>query len=454
MTVITLNCVTTDGDTISEEKLLEIARANDEFGFELLNTLEKREFSQRKANGSKPKNLLISPFSLSTIFTLAMTGSAGKTYDEIKNVLGFQKRDTTDTQLIAGYKTLLQSLNSSKNALKLANSIALQNEHPFLPTYLSIAEKSFKTNVFSVDFKKTPNRTANQINNLINEKTDGEMAKLLKKRLTRHTRMAFINALHFKGAWKDPFDKALSTVEEFNYDEHNKVPVPMMHKHFSEIKWASYSEGQLLELPYKGEEQSMFLFLPKEIFCYDIITLSSVYSLLFKRNNGPYFFKDWSENLKPVEINLHLPRFLIESTVNMKPTLQMMGINVAFDKKSADFSRMTGDKNLRVSKIMHQTLVEVNEAGSKASTESEKPIPAQSSDTIDVKFNRPFLFAIRDNRLQMTLFAGVVQLPKIRKRRKVVHENENKKVVLLKKLVKVVSFDNSLKLNTSDDNFM
>ncbi len=88
MTVITLNCVTTDGDTISEEKLLEIARANDEFGFELLNTLEKREFSQRKANGSKPKNLLISPFSLSTIFTLAMTGSAGKTYDEIRGVLG------------------------------------------------------------------------------------------------------------------------------------------------------------------------------------------------------------------------------------------------------------------------------------------------------------------------------------------------------------------------------
>ncbi len=71
----------------SQNRLLQIARANDDFGYQLLHQLELKERSNRGANGD-PENLFISPFSISTVLTMVLAGANEDTFEQIKSTLG------------------------------------------------------------------------------------------------------------------------------------------------------------------------------------------------------------------------------------------------------------------------------------------------------------------------------------------------------------------------------
>lgn len=101
---------------------------------------------------------------------------------------------------------------------------------------------------------------ATTINNWANEHTHGKIPKLLDEKTDlSNTVMILLNALYFKGVWANPFKKQLTADKEFTYSANSKVKVPMMSKS-GWFKYTSSTEGQLLELPYEGNSQSMLLF--------------------------------------------------------------------------------------------------------------------------------------------------------------------------------------------------
>jgi len=339
-----------------------------------------------------------------------MAGAVGDTFPEIKNTLGFDS-NLTEAQLYTAYSTLLQQLNSttSKSKLQLANAIALQNEMPLLPTYLDIVNNNFNAAVFPVDFLTKASEATQAINRWANEKTNGKIPKLFDATLDTDTRMVLLNAIYFKGAWKEPFNNWSTTEKEFTYGVDKKVGVPMMHKFNGRLKYASFGEGELLELPYKGSTQSMLLFLPNESKTSE--SISSAFSRALKED------KDTSgyAKLSLTDVNLILPRFKVESTYKLKPTLIEMGIKSAFSANS-NFSRMTGQSNLVLSEVVHKAFVEVNEEGAEAAavtggiSATKAQLPKNPNPKL-LNFNRPFLFSIRDSAKQLTLFSGVVNKP-------------------------------------------
>lgn len=187
----------------------------------------------------------------------------------------------------------------------------------------------------------------------------------------------------------------------------------MMHRFDDKIKYASFEEGEMVELPYDGDRHSMLLFLPNESKISGEGSISSTFSKVLKGTSGEGV--SGYAKLRIADINLALPRFQIQSTFKLKPTLQSMGITTAFDERTVDLSKMTGQRNLQLSEVVHKTFVKVNEEGSEAAAVTGavviRLLSARFTDPKTVNFNRPFLFAIRDNGKQLTLFAGVVNKP-------------------------------------------
>ncbi|XP_017461609.1 PREDICTED: serpin B3-like [Rhagoletis zephyria] len=342
---------------------------------------------------------------------MVMAGAKGNTFNEIKSTLGFNI-DMTESQLYTSFSTLLRQLNnftsSAKSTLRLANAIALQNEYSLLPTYLHIVKNRLIANIFSVNFKEEPEQAVEKINQWVNRKTRGKIPKIVDD-LSTNTRMVLLNALYFKGTWKTPFKKDSTKENAFSYGEQNKkkVNVPMMRQRFDELNYASFYGGELVELPYKNDSFSMLLFLPRTI---DADSVSSIFSHALKTPN-------LYTKLKTREVILTLPRFKIKSSFELKPTLQGIGIETAFED-GADFTRIAesnDDENLQLSNVLHKAVVEVNEEGAEAAAVTDAEIAffsaGPSLPPIQMDFNRSFLFAIRCNRLQLTLFAGIVNKP-------------------------------------------
>ncbi|KAH9397756.1 SERine Proteinase INhibitor [Tyrophagus putrescentiae] len=186
---------------------LQIARANDYFGYKLLEHLEERNFFEEDAES---ENLFISPFSVSTVLTMVMAGAKGDTFEEIKNTLGVQLK-LTEPQRYTAFNTLLRQLNNlsssdTVNSLKLANAIALQTgETPLLPRYQRIVKRRLKAKIFQVNFEKEPEQAAELINQWASRKTKGKIRKLVEGTLDPGTRVVLLNALYFNGTWASPF---------------------------------------------------------------------------------------------------------------------------------------------------------------------------------------------------------------------------------------------------------
>ncbi|XP_017461610.1 PREDICTED: corticosteroid-binding globulin-like, partial [Rhagoletis zephyria] len=213
----------------TQQNLLKIAAANDDFGYQLLHQLELKERSNRGANGD-PENLFISPFSISTVLTMVLAGANEDTFEQIKSTLGFNT-DMTESQLYTSFRVLLRQLNNfssnANNTLELANAIALQSEYSLLPSYLRIVKNRLKAKIFTVNFQK---------------EGKGKIDTILKENPTDDTRMVLLNALYFKGTWEHSFSKKFTKDRKFIYGKDKEVKVPMMWQSFEKIKYASLNE--------------------------------------------------------------------------------------------------------------------------------------------------------------------------------------------------------------------
>jgi len=82
----------------------------------------------------------------------------------------------------------------------------------------------------------------------------------------------------------------------------------------------------------------------------------------------------------------------------------------AFDLGNADFSALTGKKNLALSAVVHKAFVEVNEEGTEAGAATGVVVTLRGilPPPIEFRADHPFIFLIKDNRSDSILFLGRV----------------------------------------------
>jgi serpin B len=351
-------------------------------------------------------DLFLSPFSVSTALAMTAAGARGKTFDEMAKVLRLP--ESKDPH--AAFGPLLAEINRNaaveKPAYQLstANAIWAQEGYPWRKEFVELTQKNYGAGLIPTDFSM-PEEARQRINGWVEKETRDRIKDLIPRgELDRLTVMVLTNAIYFKSAWMNPFARAATADQPFFKADGTKAPVKLMtvqeHAPYHET-----DEVQVVELPYEKRELSMVVVLPRKAD-----GLAKVEAALTAETLAA-----WAAAAKPANTRVYLPRFKIEWERELKSDLMDMGMKLAFTA-GADFGGMhTGSEKIMISKVIHKAFVDVDEVGTEAAAATAvimKRASAVFGEPKVFRADRPFLFAIRENKTGSLLFLGRYTGPK------------------------------------------
>lgn len=392
-------CAIDDRDRIAQSKL---ANCINEFALTLYKTIGKSVYGN---------NICLSPASISTALAMVYLGARGQTRAQMTSVMHLDVYDSSDeTSLKEDVKKLLQTLSNQQNnnyTLYIANRLFGQMGYDFKDEFLKDTKTYFNSTLGVVDFGNNPNGSRVHINDWVAEQTSEKIKDLLPDGIIKAlTKFVLVNVIYFKGLWSYPFDKQLTKPEIFYLSVSENTQVDMMHLARKRLNYYNSAElgCQIVELPYLGNQASMFILLP-----HDKKSLSFVESSLRAGSLNKMF-----GGLKSVEVRVSLPKFTANQRVAVDVSLKTMGVVDLFDEAKANLSGIDGTTKLCVSAAIHEAVLDVNEDGTEASAATGVVVNFRflaPDDPINFVVNRPFIFLIVDKTNGCILFLGRLTRP-------------------------------------------
>ena len=372
-----------------------LTAASSKFAFKLYDQLRKQPANQ---------NTFVSPASVMMALAMTYNGADGETRQSMARALEIDGMSLEETnRAFADLKSAL-SPTDPKIQLKIANSMWIRNGLPVKPAFIARNEKHYDAEIATLNFDDPA--ATNTINSWVKKNTEGKIDKIVD-RLTADNVLLLINAIYFKGQWQFEFKKENTKPDVFTIAGGEKKQVPMM----SQSGTFFYYKGkdfQSVALPYGQGSVSMYVFLPDEQ-----TTLEQ-----FERNLTTENWNTWLSGFGLRPGDLMLPRFKVEWESKLNEALKALGMTDAFDPARANFSQITqvsSSNNLFISEVKHKSWGEVNEEGTVAaaatSVTGTLTSMQQPQQRFLMKVDRPFFFAIRDNRTGVLLFIGSVSSP-------------------------------------------
>ncbi|MFA5642339.1 MAG: serpin family protein, partial [Bacteroidales bacterium] len=152
---------------------------------------------------------------------------------------------------------------------------------------------------------------------------------------------------------------------------------------------------------------NMTIILPKEGFLPE-----DLFSLLEPISSTTNNWRNIINDKRTSKLDLFLPKFKFDYEIEFNDILKKMGITDAFIPKLANFSRISSEQELVISKVLQKTAIEVNEKGSEAAAVTSVGIGVTSMPPKnEFRVNRPFVFVISEKFTGTILFAGKVEVP-------------------------------------------
>ncbi|KAI5632540.1 serpin (serine protease inhibitor) domain-containing protein [Phthorimaea operculella] len=306
----------------------------------------------------KRKSVVSSPLSAEYLLALVALGATEPSHSELLAALGFQDNDEIRSAF-SSVSSKLRSLNSV--TLNVANRVYV-NEGPYQlePGLLEDAKNVFDAAIEKIDFKQSK-AAANTINQWVEQQTNHKIKDLfLDDSFNDDTQLVLVNAIYFKGKWHNPFLSRRTMQQDFHIDTKTTIKVPMMHNidDYRYIESAALG-AQLLEMPYLKNEASMLIILPNEI--------EGLNGVLQKLADGVDLMMTELKKMRRREVYVSLPKFKIETSLNLNELLPKIGIKSIFSKNNSGLGNMLSpSKSLYVSKVVQKAFIEVNEEGAEA----------------------------------------------------------------------------------------
>uniref|UniRef100_L7N1U7 Serpin domain-containing protein n=1 Tax=Myotis lucifugus TaxID=59463 RepID=L7N1U7_MYOLU len=402
----------------------QLSLANTQFAVDLFRTLK---------DNNPSGNIFISPMSISSALAMVFLGARGTTEAQMSKVMcleqvpvwvgGPEAEEKSEKQMsrnpfqIKEIHSSFQSLNADINKrgapyiLKLANRLYGEKTYEFLPEFLASTQKMYGAELASVDFQRASEDARKVINEWVKGQTEGKIPELLAAGMVDNmTKLVLVNAIYFNRNWQKIFCKEATTDTPFRLNKKDTKTVKMMYqKSTFPFGYIEDLKCRVLELPYKGRDLSMVILLPDDIEdeatglkkIEEQVTLEKLH--------------EWTkpENLRSIQVKVHLPRFKLEESYNLNSHLTSLGIEDLFDS-TADLSGMSRARDLFVSEIIHKSFVEVNEEGTEAAAATEEEISVvcvRMPKTENFVADHPFIFFIRHNPSTNILFLGRLSSP-------------------------------------------
>lgn len=329
---------------MADKALAHVCSGNSTFSNKLYEILSKKE-----------GNVFYSPLSAHAILSLVYQGADGATADSMAKSLHL-----SDTKLAAtGYQSLMETLNTVDNVtLHIANKVFVHHQRILKGEFDAIAKKHYLAETENVAFHPDNVAAANKINGWVEDKTNNKIKDLIQPDdLNENTRLVLVNAIYFKGNWLEQFKPELTKKEKFYLNDTDTVECDMMHMN----KKFLYGEdddldAQIVSLPYKNQDLSLMIILPRSKTGIEALEKKLVTKDL----------SALSRNLRSVEVILSLPKFKIETTMDLNDPLKELGMGIIFSDGAQFPNMLEGGEPLQVSKVIQKAFIEVNEEGAEA----------------------------------------------------------------------------------------
>jgi serine protease inhibitor len=362
----------------------EAIRASNGFGLDLL----------RELAGEDPEStVFISPLSASMALGMALNGADGTTRDEMSDALGFGSMSEEDVNAsYLGLLELLEGLDPGVSA-RVANSIWHRPGDVPRAEFVERVEEHFRAVVrpFAAE------NPEDEINRWVRDATGGRIEEIAPSPIPANVVAYLLNAIHFAGDWRVPFDPADTRPAPFHLPDGSSQEVRMMSRDDT-ISVHITSGYAAADLPYGRGAFSMTVVVP----AWD----RELPDLL-----GELDAAGWGalvDGFATTRATIALPRFELEWDGSMNDALQGMGMEAAFHP-GADFSRMFEGGGPWIDQVRQKTFLRVDEEGTEAAAVTK--VSMVDSAPPSVTADRPFLLAIRERLSGTILFLGAIVEP-------------------------------------------
>ena len=353
----------------------------------------KRSFAE--SFESNKSSVLVSPLSLMVLLAMAANGADGLTLAEMESLLGGEMPFDEFNASLSDYAKNLPSSDGAK--FNMGNSIWLNSgmNYSLNEDFVRTVGDNYGAEVASLPFDED---AVKQINDWVDKNTDGFIPEIIGD-ISPDELMYLINALAFDADWEKQYDKVNVSKRDFKAADGRIQNVDFMFSHESMYISADNATGFLK--PYKDGKYSFAAILPNaQIKIQDFIsglTGESLFELL--NSAAKPAICGYAETL--------MPKFSFEYEIEMSKILSSMGMSSAFSSLESNFTKMFENGNAVIEKVMHKTLIEVDEKGTRAASSSTIVMTPPWAPP-RVVLDRPFVFAIIDNSTNIPMFVGAV----------------------------------------------
>ena len=376
---------------------------------------------------AKNENVFISSYSIATALTLlSHCSESGGHIEQLKEFLDLN--NMSESEILAAQEELAALLGTNKenqedeseassdsseevvsvesddysvpkSILETANAMYVDEKMKMSSSFDDLAD--ILSNTYQASLKRcdlSSEETMNDINDWVDEKTHGLIPSILDEPMDPGIRMTLLNAVYFKAAWVNAFEKELTDKQIFHGKE-GDTSVDMMHQQ-DHFEYAENDEYQMIRLPYHGGCE-MTVYLPKDSTAADKWSEKDyLYQLGLEADK-----QEWDRR----EVSLSMPKFEMEYGNELKDILKELGLEGIFD--GCIYDRLT-DAEMAVGSIYHKTAIKNDENGTEAAAVTMMLMEAMAllpeDDIVEMNMDHPFYFTISNTETGLKLFEGCV----------------------------------------------
>jgi serine protease inhibitor len=370
------------------------------FGLELL----------REECAARPKeNVFISPLSVYLALAMAENGAGGETKQAMRRALRIPA-DAEALKRNVEAKHIMEALQKQDGIeLSIGNALWIDSQMTLTPEFVGVCAEYFDALVRSLDMKDPD--SARIINDWASEKTRGKIPSIVSAPSLHDTTTLITNAVYFKGKFQIPFRVEATRPRPFHLANGREKQISMMHKTGMGAQYRSGRGCEAAVLSYAGGEGEGFR-IPSDVELILILPEKQSPEEILKEDLSGLFRNPNEE----IVLNLALPRFKMDFETLLTPSLERMGMGIAFQYPGADFVPMGSDL-FYIGNVVHKTRLEVDEEGTVAAAATAvyalcaTSMVRREPKVKTLVFDRPFALLLRDYKSGVVLFAGVVYEP-------------------------------------------
>ena len=360
----------------------ELVTANNDFAFNLFRVADAQN------------STILSPISITYALGMLNNGAAGETQAQINKVLGFGETGAEGINAFCK-KMLTEAPNLDKSTkVLISNTIYMNKGYELKPLFVSKANDCYHAEPETRNF--ADGKTLDVINQWASDHTEKMIEKVLDKDSFDPSAISYLlNAIYFKGAWTEKFDKENTRDEAFKMETGEEKQLPIMHQE-QEFYYAEDDDCQVLRLPYGNKAYSMTILLPKEG--------KTVRDLVKTLNKDTW---EHYQQIGSAIVDVKLPRFESNTDLTLDKIMATLGMPNAFNPNLAEFPEFCNVPTY-IDMMKQVARIKVNEEGTEAAAVTVIFVKLANAAPRRVSFHatRPFLYIISEQSTGAIFFIG------------------------------------------------